>query len=90
MVSMITLNINRLTFSSLCLLSCSSNLCCSTNSAFLNSSKALCCDLRLDNSSSSITSNKACSTVLPTSTSKIGLTSMSKSNSYKKNRQIIH
>ena len=69
------------TFSSLCLLSCSSSLWVSTSSAFLSSSNALCCALRLASSSSSMTSRRACSTVFPTSTSRMGFTSMSKSKS---------
>ena len=73
-----------ITFSSLCLLSCSSNLCCSTSSAFRSSWNALCWDRRFASSSSSITSNKLCSIVLPINTSSIGFTSMSKSNSYEK------
>ncbi len=70
-----------LTFSSLFLLSCSSSLCVSTSSAFLFSSNIRCCSLSDDSSSSSITSSSACSTVLPTRTSRIGFTSRSKSNS---------
>lgn len=72
----------RLSFSSLCLLSCSSNLWVSTSSAFLSSLNRLCCDRRFASSSSSITSSSACSTVLPTRTSRMGLTSMSKSNNW--------
>lgn len=71
-----------LTFSSSRLLSCSSRRCCSASSAFRSSSKTLCCSLRFNSSSSSMTSSNDCSTVLPTSTSRIGLTSTSKSNNY--------
>lgn len=78
-----------LSFSSLCRLSCSSNLWVSTSSAFLSSSNRLCCARRLASSSSSITSNNACSIVLPTKTSKIGFTSISKSNNCKKEQHFI-
>lgn len=48
----------------------------------LTCSNSRCLCLSAANSSSSITSSKACSIVLPTRTSRIGFTSMSKSNNY--------
>ncbi|TNN76136.1 hypothetical protein EYF80_013667 [Liparis tanakae] len=52
----------------------------SASSLFRSSSKALCCALRQASSSSSITSKRDCSIVLPTRTSNTGCTSLSKSN----------
>lgn len=46
----------------------------------------LCCSLMAANSSSSRTSISACSIVFPTRTSKIGITSRSKSNNCKRNK----
>lgn len=69
------------TFSSRCLLSCSSSRCTSASSTFLISSYAYCLARRLASSSSSITSRRDCSIVFPTKTSNMGLTSRSKSKS---------